>query len=103
MAQQRCAGAEYQQETLQKQPALAGRLTQLETWIQEGIAAEQFQRTQHGTLIVPVVFHNLYHLPSEKITEQQVQDQLKTLNECFRKRNADTVNTRPVFKSFAAG
>ncbi len=102
MAQQRCAGAEYQQEMLQKQPALASRLTQLETWIQEGIAAEQFQRTQHGTLIVPVVFHNLYHLPSEKITEQQVQDQLKTLNECFSKRNADTVNTRPVFKSLAA-
>lgn len=77
-------------------------MASIEEWIRQGVAAGEWQRTQQGVLVIPVVFHNLYHLPSDKITDQQVQAQLKTLNECFRMRNADTVNTRPVFRPFAA-
>lgn len=100
--QTRCAGAEYQQDLLRTQPAFSTRMNELETWIQEGMQAGAWQRGQEGTIIIPVVVHNLYHVASDKITDQQVQAQLKTLNDCFRMRNADTVNTRSVFKSFAA-
>lgn len=101
-AQLHCAGADYEQRQKQSNPTLTDQLIQIETSIREGVEQGQWQRTQEGTLVIPVVFHNLYHLPSEKITSEQVQAQLKTLNDCFRMRNADTVNTRAVFKSFAA-
>lgn len=101
-AQTRCASADYQQQQVRMQPALSARLASLDNWIQQAVASPSLERTQEGTLVIPVVFHNLYHLPAEKITDQQVQAQLKTLNECFRMRNPDTSNTRPVFKSLAA-
>jgi hypothetical protein len=101
-AQLRCAGVEYEQSIKQTQPQLTQRLLEVEQLIRQGMESGQWQRTQEGTLVIPVVFHNLYHLPSEKISEQQVQAQLKTLNDCFRMRNADTVNTRSVFKPYAA-
>jgi hypothetical protein len=100
--QTRCAGAEYQQVHVQAKPDLSIRLNQLEQWIQAGLQAGSWQREQEGTIVIPVVFHNLYHTASEKVTDAQIQAQLKTLNDCFRMRNADTVNTRPVFKSLAS-
>ena len=100
--QYRCAGLDYEQARKASQPSLAQRMIELENWIRQGAETGQWQPTQEGTLVIPVVFQNLYHLPTEKITDQQVQAQLKTLNECFRMRNADTVNTRSVFKSYAA-
>ncbi len=101
-AQNRCASADYQQQQVRLQPQLSERLSSLENWIQQAATTQSFERTQEGTLVIPVVFHNLYHLPSERISDQQVQDQLKSLNECFRMRNPDTANTRPVFKPLAA-
>lgn len=101
-AQVHCAGAEYRQAQLDAEPALGARLSQLEEWVRTNAEAGQWQRTQEGTLVIPVVFHNLYHLPGDKITDQQVQAQIKTLNDYFRMRNSDTVNTRSVFKPFAA-
>lgn len=101
-AQLRCAGADYEMQLKQVTPALSEKINLIETRIRAGVESGEWQRTPAGTLVIPVVFHNLYHQPTEKITNEQVQAQLKTLNDCFRMRNADTVNTRSVFKSFAA-
>jgi len=53
-------------------------------------------------ITIPVVVHVLYHDISQNISDAQVQSQIKVLNEDYRRLNADTSNTRAVFKGAAA-
>ncbi len=69
----------------------------------------QFIATNRNTIVtesaiirIPVVIHNLYHFPEERITDAQVAAQLETLNKSFRRLHADTANTPTHFKSLAA-
>lgn len=52
--------------------------------------------------IIPVVFHVLHQGGSENISYAQIEDQVRILNEDYRRTNADTVNTREIFKPVAA-
>jgi hypothetical protein len=93
-AQKECASHEYQQQSISKTNADA---------IERFIARASAESRETGSLIrIPVVIHNLYHYQNEKVSEQQIQKQLDILNACYRRRNADTVNTPSVFKPFAA-
>lgn len=51
---------------------------------------------------IPVVVHVLYNNSSQNISDAQVISQIVSLNNDFRRRNADTVNTPAPFKSVAA-
>lgn len=51
---------------------------------------------------VRVVFHIVYQQEIQNITDEQIFSQLKVLNQDFRKKNPDTVNTPEVFKPLAA-
>jgi len=53
-------------------------------------------------IVVPVVVHILYNSNNQNISDQQVMSQLISLNNDFRRLNADTVNTPVPFKSVAA-
>lgn len=53
-------------------------------------------------IIVPVVIHILYNTTDQNISDQQVLSQITALNNDYRRRNADTINTPDVFKSVAA-
>lgn len=50
---------------------------------------------------IPVVVHVIYNTGAENISNALINSQIDVLNECWRKRNADTVNTRALFKSRA--
>lgn len=50
---------------------------------------------------IPVVFHVVYNNSIENLNDSFILSQVKTLNECYRKKNADTINTRDIFKSIA--
>jgi hypothetical protein len=50
---------------------------------------------------IPVVFHIVYNNTTENLHDSFMISQVRVLNECFRKMNADTINTREVFKSIA--
>jgi PKD repeat protein len=52
--------------------------------------------------IIPVVFHVIHQYGAENISDAQIKDAIRTLNEDFRKRNADTTQTVPEFKAIAA-
>lgn len=52
--------------------------------------------------IIPTVVHVIHQGGSENISDAQVYSQLDVLNADFRRRNADTVNTRPIFLPVAA-
>ncbi len=56
-----------------------------------------------GTVrIIPVVFHVIHTYGDENITKDQIMDQMRVLNEDFRRLNKDTVNTRAAFKARCA-
>lgn len=53
-------------------------------------------------LLIPVVVHVIHQNGPENISDAQVHSQIAVLNADYRRLNADTVNTRPIFHSVAA-
>ncbi|MCX8081318.1 MAG: M43 family zinc metalloprotease [Bacteroidia bacterium] len=54
------------------------------------------------TITIPVVFHVVYKNSAQNIHDSLIHSQIKVLNECFRKQNANYANTRPIFDSLGA-
>ncbi len=55
-----------------------------------------------ATIIIPVVVHNITHSGGlGYVSKAQIEGQLNTLNEDFKRLNADTSNTRPLFAPYA--
>jgi hypothetical protein len=50
---------------------------------------------------IPIVFHIIHQYGPENISDAQVLDQMRILNEDFRKLNADTADIVPEFVPFA--
>lgn len=53
-------------------------------------------------IVVPVVIHVLYNNSTQNISDEQVLSQIKSLNEDYRRLNADTLFTPAPLKKFAA-
>lgn len=62
---------------------------------------EQFQ-AKADNYIIPIVFHVIHLGGEENISDEQIYDAVKHLNEQFNKRNADTSATIQEFKGIAA-
>ncbi|NNC85545.1 MAG: zinc metalloprotease, partial [Bacteroidia bacterium] len=67
-------------------------------------AAQQLLNTENSgsPRIIPVVFHVIHEYGPENISKAQILDQIRILNEDFRRTNADTVNTPAAFTPVAA-
>ncbi len=55
-----------------------------------------------GVLVVPVVFHIVYHTEAQNLPDSVIHSQMEVLNEDYRRLNADAANTRDVFLPVAA-
>lgn len=55
-----------------------------------------------GARIIPTVFHIVHQGGSENISMEQIEDQMRILNEDYRRLNADASNTRAEFIPVAA-
>ncbi len=55
-----------------------------------------------GPRIIPTVFHVIHQGGSENISNEQIEDQMRVLNEDFSRQNPDAVNTRAEFIDVAA-
>lgn len=65
--------------------------------------AEGAQLRTTGTVYrIPVVFHVLYNVPKQNLPDSVLHNQIKVLNDAYRKKHADTGNVRNVFKPLAA-
>lgn len=74
-----------------------------ESFFEEIAQIQQETAGQEATVLtVPVVFHIIYDKPEDNITRAQVLDALRALNEDYRRLNADTNDTRSIFKPVAA-
>lgn len=67
--------------------------------IQQAPPGNSLQKTANATYIIPVVFHIVHQYGPENISDLQVQDAVRILNENFQMRNPDTSQIVPAFKS----
>ena len=83
---------------------------QFEQWIQEKTQEKRARTAQQlidGPVYqIPVVVH-VVHLgesvgEGRNISLEQIEDQIRILNEDFRRQNPDTTDTQPLFKPVAA-
>lgn len=68
----------------------------------QGINFDKDNATEGTVYEIPVVVHIIYDTQDDNISDKQVHDALRVLNEDFRRLNADTTNTRAVFAGDAA-
>src|SRR4051812_24103280 len=108
LAQQPCATTEMQNEWFAKNPTAKAQFDKL----QNEAAAQDAELFKTGyqtagtlkkgtvsTYTIPVVFHILHTGGPENISDAQVQDAIRILNDDYNKRNADTTNVVSQFKN----
>ena len=82
-------------------PANAAGVTDLQR-IRSNIFQAKFTKQQEDTLIFPTVVHVIHDGGAGNITDSQIVDGLRIINEDFNRENADTSITRDLFKPYAA-
>lgn len=105
VAQRTCTSFEYEMQKLQDDPSLKDKISNLESFIQRKLNSPSniAGKPHSGAVItIPVVVHILYNKSQENISDEKVFEQIKVLNESFRRLSADTVNTPEWFKGVAA-
>jgi hypothetical protein len=90
---QRCATAEYSKDH---------PINSLNMLRGSGDTTASRDTLRDEVITIPVVVHILYNTDAQNISDEQVLSQIKVLNQDYRRKNSDTVNTPDVFKSVAA-
>jgi hypothetical protein len=101
-AQRECASSAYIDQQKSVDPNFANRINQVENFISRQRAAKETGQEAPTTITIPVVIHVLYKTAAQNIPDEQIKTQLDALNNDFRRKNADTVNTPVRFKGLAA-
>lgn len=60
------------------------------------------KKEKDTTYTIKVVFHVVYNNNVQNLNDKYILSQLEELNSCFRRKNADTIDTREIFLSVAA-
>ena len=94
-----CGSDQHMQAALERDPSLAQTYDDLVRFSAE-LEAGETQRNGEPR-IIPVVFHVIHTGGPENISKEQIEDQMRIINEDYRRLNADTVNTRDIFKPVA--
>ncbi|MFC4818220.1 MULTISPECIES: zinc metalloprotease [unclassified Flavobacterium] len=81
-----CASHEVLDRQMRENPALAGRMAEIEKLTNEAIANG---RLVNGKVQIPVVFNVLYRTSAENISLAQLQSQIDVLNKDFNAANSD--------------
>jgi PKD repeat protein len=85
-------------------PELADKVdaeeAKLEAFTQQYIKNHKYGASRSGTkYIIPVVFHILHQNGPENVTNTEIHDAVRILNEDFQKMNADTIIVVSAFKN----
>jgi PKD repeat protein len=96
-----CYTTQVYREVLKQRPELLQVQKELENFTEQYVAHHAADVT--GTvLVIPIVFHIIHNNGPENISEAQVLDQVRILNEDFRLLNSDTSLIVQAFKPIAA-
>ena len=96
-----CYTTEIYLEAIRQRPEILQVQTDLENFTEQ---YAQSQAADQGAqlLIVPIVFHIIHNYGPENISDEQIYDQMRILNEDFRKLSPDTGSIVAAFQSIAA-
>lgn len=98
----RCYTHELMLEKDKQHPGYMQRVDDLFNQAKQYAAGKSAHRAIGDTIYhVRCVFHVLYTTPAENIDDSVIRNQIDVLNRDYRRRNADTVDTRPVFQDRA--
>lgn len=103
-AEKRCATDEFYQEAVKANPDVLRVQQQLEDFTASFSRNQAMQRTASGAplYIIPLVFHILHNYGSENISDAQVIDAVRVINEDYSKMNSDTNQIIGPFLGIAA-
>jgi len=98
-----CGSSEANRKQFEANPELLKIKAQLEAYTEEYIATHQGSNSRSGQVyVIPIVFHVVHNFGNENISDEQIYDAVRILNEDFRKKNADTTAIVSSFRSIAA-
>jgi hypothetical protein len=102
-AQARCGSAAYIDHLKSSDRTLSNKINSIENFVRkQRIAAKETGEDAPSVITIPVVVHVLYKTSAQNISDEQINSQIVALNNDFRRKNADTVNTPDRFRPFAA-
>jgi hypothetical protein len=100
-----CKSVDYVNDLNEKYPGLKQHVDDI---YKHSIAESKKNRNSHGKLIpidtvyvIQLVFHVVWQTAEQNIDAIHIKEQVDVLNNCFNRQNADTVNTRDIFKPVA--
>lgn len=97
-----CGSPQKEKEAREKNPSIYIEEARLKQFVHDWIAANSDNLRDNAEYIIPVVFHIIHDYGYENISDDQVRDAVRILNEDYRKLNADTSTIVTSFKSIAA-
>jgi PKD repeat protein len=99
-----CGTTEALRELIKNNPEIAQRLKDRDKELKSETqnSGSLNGKSQGYVYVIPVVFHIVHNYGAENISDAQVIDAVRILNEDFRKLNADTSDIVAEFKSIAA-
>lgn len=93
-----CGSYKLMQKTDQVDAGFLELSDQLLEQVGRIIKSQKRNKNNSTIFSVPVVFHIVHNNSQENLPDSVIFNQLQLLNECFRRQNADTTNTRVDFK-----
>lgn len=105
-AQEKCITDILYREEAARNPHLVEDRQRLEEFTEQFVKDfEQNKAAQRGSavnpFVIPVVVHVIHFGGAENISREQILDQIRILNEDFRRLNPDTANAPAVFQAVA--
>ena len=99
-----CATTEVYLEALKKHPEILAEQQKLEQFTAHFQNDQNHQRLAGGSTayVIPVVFHIIHNYGQENISDAQVYDAIRVMNEDYSKGNPDTTLIAPSFLGIAA-
>jgi PKD repeat protein len=97
-----CGSSHYEQILLQANPEIINEHEIFKQIRQEVMLKNKASRNNNQIYTIPIVFHIIHEYGSENISDAQVEDAVRILNEDFLKQNADTAAVVNTFKSIVA-
>ena len=96
-----CSTDEMRRRMIEMDPSYLAREAAYAEEIRQLIANNTTMRDEHPVITIPIVFHILHLGGAENIPNEQIYEQMRILNEDFRKLNSDTSVLVPFYQDLA--
>ena len=98
----KCSTHEYTETVSKQDPQFVINQAQLEKETQAYLKDFKSFGNKSAVKIIPIVFHVFHNGGSENVSKERILEQVEILNKDFRRLNADTASTNPIYKGIAA-